>query len=455
MKEEKGLWLAIDGAGLVDKIDYAITAHGQFSYPIPQGDFHPRRAELVLVSLGRRTADYLGISIRSRVGTTGQTNVMISNLIPLEKLLFKAVEAKLPARFRTGFQPPTQGGIYRPTPKLFEALLSIFLPPSAENNLQLNAITRALNEANAQSSRMGDAGLEAFERDAIGCALQAWAGPGARRRILRSAIPTSDDRAPFLERLKDVQSREDPQIAHDHNVFPGMTVSARDIISTVTLTEGPDRITILNCNRQPLEQTLGVDLIYYSHRFKSFVLVQYKRMVDENGISGYRPHLDSNHAKEIARMKTAEQLLNTVPAVPSNDTACYRLTTDPFFVKLCEAKAPIALDSGMVAGMYVPLRLWESLLTSKNVKGPKGGVSVTWENCNRRFTNGEFTNLLRYGWVGSSEAQTQTLSTIIEQVLSSARMLVFASTQPGNGSQDYRRDNWGRFASEDDDEGAF
>ena len=176
---------------------------------------------------------------------------------------------------------------------------------------------------------MGDAGLEAFERDAIGCALQAWAGPGARRRILRNATPTSNDRAPFLERLKDVQSREDPQIAHDHNVFPGMTVSARDIISAVTLTEGPDHITILNCNRQPLEQTLGVDLIYYSHRFKSFVLVQYKRMVDENGISGYRPHLDSNHAKEIARMKTAEQLLKTVPAVPSNDTACYRLTTDP------------------------------------------------------------------------------------------------------------------------------
>jgi hypothetical protein len=200
---------------------------------------------------------------------------------------------------------------------------------------------------------------------------------------------------------------------------------------------------------------LGVDLIYYSHRFKAFVLVQYKRMVDENGIPGYRPHLDSNHAKELVRMRTAEQLLKTIPASATNDTSCFRLNSDPFFVKLCEAKAPVALDSGMVAGMYVPLRLWETLLSSPSVVGPRGGVQVTWENCVRRFTNGEFTNLLRYGWIGSKESHTQKLSEIIEQVLSSGRMLVLAATEPGTSSRDYRRDNWGRFASEDDLEAAF
>jgi hypothetical protein len=198
-----------------------------------------------------------------------------------------------------------------------------------------------------------------------------------------------------------------------------------------------------------------VDLIYYSHKFKSFVLVQYKRMVDENGIPGYRPNLDSNHAKELARMRLAEQLLQTIPNVASNDTACFRLSPAPFFVKLCEAKAPIALDSGMVTGMYVPLQLWESLLASPTVIGPKGGVNVTWENCTRRFSNGEFTNLLRYGWIGSTESHTQKLSEIIERVLDSGRMLVLATTEPGSGSKDYRRDNWGRFATEDDLEAAF
>jgi hypothetical protein len=54
MKQEDGLWLAINGGALADKIHYAIEKHGQFSYPIPQGDYRPRRAELVIVSLGDR-----------------------------------------------------------------------------------------------------------------------------------------------------------------------------------------------------------------------------------------------------------------------------------------------------------------------------------------------------------------------------------------------------------------
>ena len=83
-----------------------------------------------------------------------------------------------------------------------------------------------------------------------------------------------------------------------------MTISRRDIVSSVTLTNGTEQITILNCNRQPLEQALGMDLIYYSHRFQAFVLVQYKRMVDEGGSPGYRPYSDANHAKELARMRT-------------------------------------------------------------------------------------------------------------------------------------------------------
>ncbi len=454
MRQEDGLWLAVNGGVLADKIHYAIENHGQFSFPIPQGDYRPRRAELVMVSLGGRKADYFGISVRRKFGTTGQTNVMVSNLMPVEQLSMAEVHASLLKRFQTSFSPPDEG-IYRPTPKLWEALLKILIPNTPENNLRLDALQRAFTQANRTGGRSRDGGLEAFERDAIASALQAWGGPTVRRRILQNAVPTAGERAPFLASLRDVTAREDSQINHDHTVFPGMTVSRRDIVSAVTLTDGTEQITILNCNRQPLERTLGVDLIYYSYRFKAFVLVQYKRMIGENGIPGYRPHSDSNHAKELVRMRVAEQLLQTTPNGASNEPTCFRLSSAPFFVKLCEAKAPIALDSGMVTGMYVPLQLWEFLLSSPTVVGPKGGVNVTWDNCTRRLSNSEFTNLLRYGWIGSSESHTQKLSEIIEQVLSSGRMLILAATEPGTGSRDYRRDNWGRFASEGDLEAAF
>jgi hypothetical protein len=454
MSEHNGLWIAIGGGSLADKIESSIQTRWEFSYAVPQADVKPRRAELVVVSLRGTIPDYIGISVRGRPGTTGQTTVMISNLIPLKRLKVTDVKALLPGRFKETYTPPSSG-IYRPTPRLWSELQRILIDTSSEITDRIAGLQRALIAANSVVARRTEGGLEIFERDAVASALQAWQGPTARRRVLRSAIVTEDPRAPFLARLQNVPTREDPQINHDHTVFPGLTVPSRDIVSAVTLSEGSERITILNCNRQPLEETLGVDLIYYSHHFHSFTLVQYKRMVDENGSVGYRPTSDLNHAKEINRMRAAEAVLQSLPVSAESDTSSYRLTARPFFIKLCETKATIELDSGLVSGMYVPLELWEALLKSEAVIGPQGGIRITWENCVRRLRNAEFTNLLRYGWIGSALQQTEKLSEIIETVLSSGRMLILAATQPGTGSMDYRRDNWGRFATEDDPEGAF
>jgi hypothetical protein len=60
--------------------------------------------------------------------------------------------------------------------------------------------------------------------------------------------------------------------------------------------------------------------------------------------------------------------------------------------------------------MYVPLDLWHSLLDSPEAVGPKGGVVITWDNCVRRFNNGEFTNLLRQGRIGSASGESKALS---------------------------------------------
>jgi hypothetical protein len=454
MRQEHGLWLAVGGGSLAERIHSAIESRGEFSYPVPDADYKPRRAELIVVSLYGRRPDYLGVSLRSNRGTTGQTNVMISNLIPVRRLEPNAIQQRLSKKFDRKFDPP-KAGIYRPTPKLWSALLEILVADNSDATTRVNSLQRIISEANLANGGKRSGDLEIFERDAIGSALQAWGGPSVRRRVLRSASPVENKRAPFLERLKDVAAREDPQINHDHTAFPGMSILQRDVVSAVTLTDGSEQITILNCNRQPLEQTLGVDLIYYSHRFEAFVLVQYKRMVSRSGQPEYRPNSDPNHAKEMARMKSVEKLLSSSKLHSLPPSNSYRLNSGPFFIKLCEAKASIALDSGLVTGMYLPLKLWESLLLSPQVVGPKGGISITWENCTRRFTNSEFTSLLRYGWIGSNDSQTKQLSHIIEQVLASGRMLVLAATKPGNGSKDYRRDNRGQFAAEDDLEGAI
>jgi hypothetical protein len=453
MRPMSGLWIAVGGGVLAQKIAWAIETRWEFSYPVPEAEIKPRRAEVVIVSLYGTTPDYLGLSQLGRSVATGQVTLMISNLVPVRRMDRIAVRAALPKKFSGRYIPPAIG-VDRPTPRLWEEIQKVLIEHTVEVDTRLDDLRRALREADQRPRGRISGGLEIFERDAIASALQAWGGTAIRKRVMRSAISPSDATAPFLSRLRNVPLREDPQISHDHSTFPGMTVAERDIVGSIVLTDGPDRLTILNCNRQPLEQTLGVDLIYYNHRFKSFILVQYKRMTEKNGILRYRPAQDPSHEKEMSRMRAAEALLQTISIAGSSDTSAYRLSTKPFFIKLCETKAKAALDSGMVSGMYVPLNLWRKLLKSPAVRGPKGGVRITWENCTRRFSNAEFTNLLRYGWIGSTAEHSEKLSEIIEADLGSGRMLVLAATAPGSGSRDFRRDNLGRFTDEDDPEGS-
>jgi hypothetical protein len=197
-------------------------------------------------------------------------------------------------------------------------------------------------------------------------------------------------------------------------------------------------------------------LIYYNHRYDSFTLIQYKRMTEsEERMAEYRPSRDVSHAKELKRMTEADKLLELAPRAASRSTSAFRLSGHPFFVKLCEAKAKTTLDAGMVSGMYIPLELWRRLLKSPDVHGPRGGVVITWDNCQRRFNNSEFTSLVRQGWVGSETGASRALSNIIEKVLGSGRMLIFAATSNGPSRCDLRRDGLGRFAAHDDPSGAL
>ena len=209
-----------------------------------------------------------------------------------------------------------------------------------------------------------------------------------------------------------------------------MEIARRYLVGGIALENQRDeRLTILNCNRQPLETTLGVDLIYYAHSYDSFVMVQYKRMSGQSGgKAAYRPSADKNYEPELSRMSTIEEELMANSEVPIGKHAEFRLSSRPFFVKLCESKAKAALDEGMVSGMYIPLQLWQGFLTSADAKGKRGGISIGWDNAPRHFNNSEFTWLLRQGWIGSSGRQSTLLSEIVAAVLESDHMLVFAAT---------------------------
>jgi hypothetical protein len=452
MARPKGLWIAVGGGSHADKIAASIYYNGQFTTTVRTSEVRPRIAELVVVSMQGTDADYIGISQVGRLVAVDQSTLAISSLIELKSMTSERIKKKLPPRLARRFDPPANG-VYRVFPRLWNEIVKV-VSSSPKTRRRLRELQQAVAEA-ARPNRRIDGGLEVFERDAIASALQVFGGPTFRKRILREAAAGgAAPNAPFLRRLETVAVREDPQISHDQITFPGMEVAHASAVGSVELRGNGEYLTILNCNRQPLEQTLGVDLIYYSHRYDSFVLVQYKRMTEGERRTEYRPQNDRSHQKELARMLTTDKLLRALPKPRDGGTKTYRLSGRPFFLKLCEAKAKVALDAGMVSGMYIPLELWRLLLKSPAVRGPKGGITVTWEN-SRRLTNGEFTNLLRNGWIGSAAGESKELSRIIEDVLAAGRMLVLAATSKGPRFEDFRRDDWGRFAAEDDPSAAI
>jgi hypothetical protein len=454
MSKRTGLWIAIGGGSLAEAIDSSIESYGQFTTTVSAPDVKPRGAELAIVSLNGARADYIGISQAGRRVATGQMTIAVSNLLPLKRLSRDKIRSKLPRRFSSHFAPP-HIGVYRPTPRLWEEVLTIVTSEIPERSEKISDLMKIIAGATLPSGRV-EGGLEVFERDAIASALQTWRGTPLRKRVLRRAVPNKQvPVAPFLFQLKAVSIREDPQISHDHATFPGMEIAQRHMVGSIVLHDGDEYLTILNCNRQPLEQTLGVDLIYYNHRFDSFVLVQYKRMAEDTQGAVYRPEHDQSHGKELQRMAEAEKLLMGLPHSNNYATDTFRLSGHGFYVKLCESKAKAALDSGMVSGMYLPLELWRRILNSPAVRGPRGGIAITWENCTRRLNNSEFTNLLRHGWIGSAAGHSKMLAQIIGDVLGSRRMLILAATSAAPPSRDLRRDNLGRFAAEDDPTGAI
>lgn len=72
-------------------------------------------------------------------------------------------------------------------------------------------------------------------------------------------------------------------IDNDLHNFPDMDAEpqAEDI---VRFTHGDHTLDVLNVDATRIESATGVDLVYYSHDYDCFVLVQYKRMEAEGRV---------------------------------------------------------------------------------------------------------------------------------------------------------------------------
>lgn len=449
-----GLLISMFNRRQAEAIAKSIHYRDSFTATVPIA-IQPKSAELVAISLSLGKIDFLGICVTGGRVATAVRKMTVSNLVPIAGLSLATIQQELPKRFRTN-ATSQESEFTRIPPRTWEEMLKAIARLCSNPELDIPALQKKAHIAGLKWPRMAG-GLEALERDAVATAVEAWGGSGLRRRVLQEASESSRGvSAPFLSRIRNAVVREDVEINHDQISLPGFTIRPGDIAGLVELYGENGKLTVLNCNRQPLEQTLGVDLIYYHHSFDSFVLLQYKRMKRaSHGQLCYYPDSDGNHDKEMSLMAKAETFIDqqSLPQPPT--TASFCLSDSPFFIKLCEPTMPRPMSPGLVPGMYLPFRLWQVFLNSDAAQGSKGGRVVSRENCSRKLTNTEFAALLRNGWIGSAPGASSVLHEIVGTVLQDGHMLVLAIASDGDSSMDYRRNSLGQFASQEDPDGAF
>jgi hypothetical protein len=211
---------------------------------------------------------------------------------------------------------------------------------------------------------------------------------------------------------------EDEVILFDKDRFPAL--SRESVTPKTTIFRHNDSVLqVTHANRTSLEHTLGVDLIYLSHHFGSFVGVQYKMMEGSSSDSQFIPN--AHFMKQLDDMLEVRKRLK--PIAPPTKQSDYRLHGDAFYYKFVSRLETNFGDDKLCPGMYLPLEFVFQITSAV----PQERIGYRYET--RHLSNSEFANLVRQGWVGTRVAHTAIINDIIERALTEKHSVVVAADE--------------------------
>ena len=395
--------------------------YGQNAFTInlrdPDFTTQVQRIAVIVVS-GNIVALGLGRSI----GRSGDldTGVRFANIHVLQPAALAAIIEKMKLNPYSSIVTALEtGGVLPPATgqKFFDAL-SELSPGSSKILEKIRALQHQRSGAMTDHRRL----LEE-QRDAVALSLEV-AGIDSRRALQSWEVPS--DNAPFLSGLNVGGTSEASLIRHDATQFEDwLRVEGQiyDVVEFVDPNDANRKMTIAYADKEPLERVTGTDLIYYRHQNPGYVLVQYKRMKQRSGEGPplewlYRP--DSQLTEEIRRMRQISV------SGTSRGVDQWRLSQEPFYIKLCEDLMDRPEGRKLTKGMYFPLGLFEEILESPKILGPRGGKGIGWHNAQRWLSNTGFIELLREGWIGSFGDVTVHVTALVQRALEGDRGVILA-----------------------------
>ncbi|MBA4079151.1 MAG: hypothetical protein C0508_29245, partial [Cyanobacteria bacterium PR.023] len=326
-----------------------------FAEAVPEFE-HSRNVPLVCFVISRQnTLTHLCLGSRGRLAGTDLRRLNLKSFFPIRpEISTDEILPRIPNRNSAKVSERLRkGGLL--TPKSYEALIAAISEISAEAAAVLARYREARRERIARLPTATQHAL-AEQKEAVGAAL-AIAGLD-RGELAGWDYTEGSEPISFIAGLPKVRLREDQMIVNDLSVFPGHEEVESSIHGAAVFENSQSRLIVILANRLPLEEQTGTDLIYYNETFKCFLMVQYKAMENEDGEAVYR-FPNAQLTEEIRRMDSLMAALAT--ATPNSEADGYRLSENPFFLKICPRIVFNPDNIGLSTGMYLPLDYWKFL----------------------------------------------------------------------------------------------
>jgi hypothetical protein len=391
-----------------------------FGEPVPEFK-HSRNVPLICFIVDSQSRlTHIALGKRGNMAGTDMRRLNLHDIFSLKNtILVDQVHDQTPNRLKGKIQEKlTNGGLL--PPKSFEFLIQIISSLAPETAPILSKYSEARIKR-IENLPQNIKETLAEQKEAVATAMSI---AGIDREELQGWDVNEDGKiSSFLSGLEKVRLREDPMIINDLTNLTGYKVLKTTPFNSVVFENDQAKLTVVLANRLPLEKQLGVDLIYYNETFSCFLMIQYKTMEKEGDDAIFR-FPNKQLTEEVDRMNAVLAQLQKIP--PDTVADGFRLTENPFFLKICPRIIFNPDNIGLVKGMYLPLGYWELLSQHPTMVGPKGGKRLLYKNVRRYFDNTDFITIASGGWVGTNIEQSKLLENAIKSTLESGRALVFA-----------------------------
>ena len=417
------------------------SGYYSFSDAFSVQDWEIKSLQVALISFSQSNIDFIALAKKGNRVVTAKSRIEFSNLISLDSIPIQSIEKELKSSVRNHFIRSSQGSGSRVPPKTWQSVISIIkkLRPK-----QASEIDRLLSIKEISRFTLKGVAAEIIlqEREALGIALDIFdISHQLRKEVLGGWSPNLEDvtdlseetfegslktppqgRASFLSGIPKRCFQEESAIQHDLINWGGMTGVHEAGYSRFQ--KGDRSLDVIYANRNALEKTTGVDLIYFNEVYNSFVLVQYKLMKDRSKDDSvmYRP--DDQLAEELQRMDEFVSFY-----YQENEILChedYRLCDDGFMLKFVPNNGVQPATSELIKGMYVTRKYTRFLMSDNGPKGKQGGKIIDFKNSPRYLTNTEFSNFVNRGWIGTRGIHSEALKNLIKQYYETGNAVLVA-----------------------------